>query len=217
MIETYILNTDPLDDDKLFKEKLATVDEKRREKILRLPKGTSQKLSLGAGLLIKNYVGKIESVGKFGKPKGLEREFNISHSGKYVVLTTAHVPVGVDIQILKPGVKKLASRYFTLEECIQIDRSYSPDKTFTQIWAVKEAFLKCLGTGIGKNLKKVSVNLGGKNINVNQKINEDIYFFKEYPVSGYCLAVCCEDNNFEEELIDVTKDIFDINKGTAKK
>ncbi|MDD6644558.1 MAG: 4'-phosphopantetheinyl transferase superfamily protein [Oscillospiraceae bacterium] len=211
MIKTYILNTDALDNRELFEKKLETVDKERRKKILRLPKNTPQKQSLGAGLLIKTFIGEITSYGIGGKPQALETQFNISHSGRYVVLSVSNEPVGVDIELLQRGRRKIASKFFTLEENIQIDQSYDPDRTFTRLWTLKEAFLKCIGTGIGRNLRKTSINLNGGDIRVEQNINNNPYYFKEYNVEGYQLSVCSEDNEFEEKLTDVTKRILGAN------
>ncbi len=211
MVKTYILNTDALDNRELFEKKLDTVDKERRKKILRLPKNTPQKQSLGAGLLIKTFVGDITSYGIGGKPQALETQFNISHSGRYVVLSVSNEPVGVDIELLQRGRRKIASKFFTLEENIQIDQSYDPDRTFTRLWTLKEAFLKCIGTGIGRNLRKTSINLNGGDIRVEQNINNYPYYFKEYNIEGYQLSVCSEDNEFEEKLIDVTERILGAN------
>ena len=211
MVKTYILNTDALDNRELFEKKLDTVDKERRKKILRLPKNTPQKQSLGAGLLIKTFVGDITSYGIGGKPQALETQFNISHSGRYVVLSVSNEPVGVDIELLQRGRRKIASKFFTLEENIQIDQSYDPDRTFTRLWTLKEAFLKCIGTGIGRNLRKTSINLNGGDIRVEQNINNYPYYFKEYNIEGYQLSVCSEDNEFEEKLIDVTERILGVN------
>lgn len=211
MVKTYILNTDALDNRELFEKKLETVDKERRKKILRLPKNTPQKQSLGAGLLIKTFIGEITSYGIGGKPQALETQFNISHSGRYVVLSVSNEPVGVDIELLQRGRRKIASKFFTLEENIQIDQSYDPDRTFTRLWTLKEAFLKCIGTGIGRNLRKTSINLNGGDIRVEQNINNNPYYFKEYNVEGYQLSVCSEDNEFEEKLTDVTERILGAN------
>ena len=211
MVKTYILNTDALDNRELFEKKLDTVDKERRKKILRLPKNTPQKQSLGAGLLIKTFVGDITSYGIGGKPQALETQFNISHSGRYVVLSVSNEPVGVDIELLQRGRRKIASKFFTLEGNIQIDQSYDPDRTFTRLWTLKEAFLKCIGTSIGRNLRKTSINLNGGDIRVEQNINNYPYYFKEYNIEGYQLSVCSEDNEFEEKLIDVTERILGAN------
>lgn len=67
--------------------------------------------------------------------------------------------MGVDIELMQRGNKHIAPRFFTLDECVQIDRSYDPDKTFTQIWTLKEAFLKCIGSGVGKDLKRFTIHI----------------------------------------------------------
>ena len=212
MVETFILNTDPLDSRELFEQLLEQVDDTRKEKILKLRTFTKQKQSLGAGLLIKKYVGDIHSLNKNGKPKNNDTEFNISHSGKYVVLTKGGTePVGVDIELMQRGNKHIAPRFFTLDECVQIDRSYDPDKTFTQIWTLKEAFLKCIGSGVGKDLKRFTIHIDDdEKIRIDNRINRNFYYFKEYDVSGYKLSVCSEDNRFAETLEDVTDEIFKL-------
>ena len=212
MVETFILNTDPLDSRELFEQLLEQVDDTRKEKILKLRTFSKQKQSLGAGLLIKKYVGDIHSLNKNGKPKNNDTEFNISHSGKYVVLTKGGTePVGVDIELMQRGNKHIAPRFFTLDECVQIDRSYDPDKTFTQIWTLKEAFLKCIGSGVGKDLKRFTIHIDDdENIRIDNRINRNFYYFKEYDVSGYKLSVCSEDNRFAETLEDVTDEIFKL-------
>lgn len=207
MVETYILNTELLDNKELFYNKLETVDNVRKEKILRLP-FANQKLSLGAGLLIKEFVGEISSYNKQGKPLSDNVEFNVSHSGKYVVLSKGEKPVGVDIEILQRGKNKIAHRFFTLDECVQIDRSYDKDRTFTRIWTLKEAFLKCIGTGIGENLSKFKIYLDDEEVKIQQSIFDKAFYFKEYFVEGYKMAVCSEDNSFAREAEDVTQKIF---------
>jgi 4'-phosphopantetheinyl transferase len=178
-----------------------------------LPK-EKQKLSLGAGLMIKAFVGEITSYNQEKKPFSLRTEFNVSHSGRYVVLSTASEPVGVDIEIIQRGRRKVASRFFQLEECIQIDQSYSPDITFTKLWTLKEAFLKCLGVGIGNNLNRFTIKLTEDGARVQQSFNENFYYFKNYDVEGYQLSVCSEDNRFSEKLVDVTGRILS-SKGNA--
>ena len=207
MVKTYILNTEFLDNKELFNSKLESVDKERKEKILRLP-FANQKLSLGAGLLIKEFVGEISSYNKHGKPISANGEFNVSHSGKYVVLSKSKKPVGVDIEILQRGKNKIAHRFFTIDECIQIDRSYDRDNTFTRIWTLKEAFLKCIGTGIGEYFSKFTIFLDEEEVKISQNIQSNPVYFKEYFVECYKLAVCSEDNSFSREIEDVTQKVF---------
>lgn len=207
MVNTFILNTDLLDDEQLFNKHLALMPEKRRDKVIRMAK-EKQKLSLGAGILIKAFVGDDISYNEYGKPISDKLEFNISHSGKYVVISTASEPVGVDIQIFKRGMRHIAHRFFSVEECITIDQSYTPDTTFIKIWSLKEAFLKCVGIGLCNDLNNFSVKIDDDRITVSQNFNNNFYYFKNYEVEGYQLSVCCEDNRFANTLVDVTEKVL---------
>lgn len=80
--------------------------------------------------------------------------FNISHSGRVIICVTSDVEVGVDIQIVKKvNFKKIALRFFSLEERKQIEKSNDPLKEFFDIWTKKESFVKCIGTGISKGFR----------------------------------------------------------------
>ena len=206
MTLTYILNTEPLNNRELFEEKLSLVDDTRKNKVLRLPP-SSQRTSLGAGLLIREFVGEITTYNKQGKPLSNTTQFNISHSGKFVVLSVSSAPVGVDIEVMQRNRNEIAKRFFANDEYRQIEESENQDETFTKIWTLKEAFLKCIGTGIGEYMRNFAIFLG-EEITVSQKITDKSYYFKEYPVEGYKLSVCSEDCSFGENLIDVTEKIL---------
>lgn len=84
-----------------------------------------------------------------GKPyaKNLAVEFNISHSDNMVLCAVSNVPVGVDIEKIRPvdiSVIKRVCNNDELEYVLQ-DNSY---KRFFEIWTFKEAHFKCIGTGI---------------------------------------------------------------------
>lgn len=95
-------------------------------------------------------------------------EFNISHSGKWVVVGYGKTPVGVDIEKIRRDeeVKKIASRYFTKgeNEYILEEEDLFPER-FAEIWTGKESYLKYLGEGIGRSIKTVDVlSLKGKGL-----------------------------------------------------
>lgn len=89
------------------------------------------------------------STKEYGKPyaKNLSVEFNISHSDNMVLCAVSDVPVGVDIEKIRPvdiSVIKRVCNNDELEYVLQ-DNSY---KRFFEIWTFKEAYFKCIGTGI---------------------------------------------------------------------
>ncbi|WP_407555265.1 4'-phosphopantetheinyl transferase superfamily protein [Streptomyces sp. Pv4-95] len=79
--------------------------------------------------------------------------FSLSHDRDLVLIAVAAEPVGVDVEAL-PGaetVRNLAPELHPAEEEEIISDNYRP-KTFARIWTRKEAYLKGLGTGLGREL-----------------------------------------------------------------
>lgn len=101
-----------------------------------------------------------------GKPYAVDlpMQFNLSHSGSYALCAVAPYPVGADIQVLRPVKDALIRRVCSPEElaylCAQADRSVQTAR-FIQLWTVKEALLKCCGTGIRTELRTVNTVAGG--------------------------------------------------------
>ena len=100
-----------------------------------------------------------------GKPllKGETLQFNISHSGDFIVYGVSRDrPIGVDIEQIRPlpDAVKLAERFFCQAEWEKIKDlpSFSTSRAFFTAWTRKEAFLKATGEGIA-GLKDVEVSL----------------------------------------------------------
>ena len=144
----------------------------------------NSKLSEHGRLLENLKLGKNE----YGKPfvEGMNGfEFNISHSGKWVVVGYGKTPVGVDIEKIRRDeeVKKIASRYFTKGENEYIlEKEELFSERFAEIWTGKESYLKYLGEGIGRLIKDVDVlALKGKGL-FGKKFDEEYflsYFVEE--------------------------------------
>ena len=90
----------------------------------------------------------------YGKPfaKDLAVEFNVSHSGDLVVCAVSNHPVGIDVEQIRPMRDSVAKRI-----CSQAELEYLSDvavdeevrlNRFYEIWTGKEAYCKCVGTGI---------------------------------------------------------------------
>ena len=105
-------------------------------------------------------------IGEHGKPYAFGcAEFNISHSGDMVVCCVSDKCIGIDIEMIKPLnssiIRKLCSesdkRYIYGEDCLNETNEFSNEQLyrFYEVWTAKEAYFKCIGTGI-KNLKSIS-------------------------------------------------------------
>ncbi len=133
--------------------------------------------------------------GEQGKPNVLGREdfnFNISHSGSYVVCVTDSRPIGVDIQKMdaKRG-RKIAERFFAKAEREILNQASEEEfeKLFCRIWAAKESYLKFLGTGLQGGLSSHAVDLD--KLLVVDENGAETAILKEFDcLDDYALFVC---------------------------
>ncbi|MFC1443395.1 4'-phosphopantetheinyl transferase superfamily protein [Streptacidiphilus sp. N1-10] len=90
-------------------------------------------------------------------------EFSLSHAGALVAVAVAGagVPIGVDVEALpRPGtVAEVGSKLHPAERA-EIDAADDPVAAFARIWTRKEAYLKGLGTGLGRALDLDYVGTG---------------------------------------------------------
>jgi 4'-phosphopantetheinyl transferase len=94
------------------------------------------------------------TVGEFGKPelRDIDLKFSLSHSADMVLCAISDKCVGADIQLRTEYNAALAERFFTKKEAAVIVHSADKDLMFTRTWAVKESYLKLLGTGMHRSL-----------------------------------------------------------------
>ena len=112
-------------------------------------------------MILKNkYVGEY-SVNEYGKPLSESCYFNISHSKGYVVFIKDTIPIGVDIEKVRPAEDDLKN-YISSEKEKEYIKS---DKAFYEIWTNKESLTKCLGTGIKEKIKDIpSIPINDKKV-----------------------------------------------------
>lgn len=120
--------------------------------------------------------------------KDLLVEFNISHSGNIVVYGVSSIPIGTDVEQIRLIDMKVVSHICYSDELAYIfdQTTYSADcaiaqepeilTRFFKIWTTKEAYCKCLGTGI-TDLKSINT----------QALIMEIHRFD---FRGYCVSFC---------------------------
>lgn len=81
-------------------------------------------------------------------------EFNVSHSDGQALIAIAPVPIGVDLEKIRPvrHLNRLAARFFAPREVAAIAQVPIEHRSllFFRYWTCKEAFLKATGDGLGK-------------------------------------------------------------------
>ena len=132
---------------------------------------------------------------EFGKPYIKDREdfhYNLSHSGRYVVIAWGPSEVGVDVQQhdVSVGAEAIVCRYFTIDECAYIGGNLS---RFYEIWTKRESYLKFTGKGLKKSLGSFSTILPDSGIRYRHR----------YLDGGYSLSLCTTEKNDTFELLDV--------------
>lgn len=88
------------------------------------------------------------------KPTANGIEFNISHTGDYVLIAVSPTPVGIDIEHLNRDFdfKSILDITFSKNEIAYIgDKDIDPTN-FYVMWTRKEALLKASGEGVSDNL-----------------------------------------------------------------
>ena len=137
---------------------LKSISEEQKEKAFRYKNEKDQMRSLISSYL-KNLLSKEELLFKEkGKPYFKNGPyFNISHSGKYVVMAISDQEVGVDIE---ENVQKDMSsliRIFNEAEA-KVIKEYSD---FYYLWCAKESLIKCMGSSINRIKEIPSLPLNG--------------------------------------------------------
>ena len=113
--------------------------------------------------------------------------FSVSHSGDFVAVAFAEMPVGIDLQQHKSHGdatarhRKLASRYFHPREQKYLEND--PFEGFFRIWTAKESFVKRTGRGIDHGFGEICILPQGDSW---QDANG---FFRQMPLPGYTLTL----------------------------
>lgn len=111
--------------------------------------------------------------------------FNISHSGEYVAVAVSNMPVGVDIEKIRPISESVINRVCSDSEKKYLEKSSDTEKDFIKFWTLKESMVKASGNGISDNLKNHSFEiLPDKIISLGKKA--EIKMIEE--IEGYIIS-----------------------------
>ncbi|HRR76180.1 MAG TPA: 4'-phosphopantetheinyl transferase superfamily protein [Ruminococcus sp.] len=213
----YIMDVNILDNEELFRTNYEKMPERRKNKIDRFRFAKDKKLSLGAGMLLREALmceGISEDMFAFNKnekpfiPGRNDLFFNLSHSGTMAVCAVSDHSVGVDIETEQLFEDSFIQRIYLPHEAGYIlAQGELRDKTATVMWTVKESIMKFFGTGLSLEPNKISLDMNGDISAVCQDFDASPLHFTQYSVPGYALTVCSEYEHFTNDLIWLNKDI----------
>ncbi|WP_313135546.1 4'-phosphopantetheinyl transferase family protein [Paracoccus jeotgali] len=102
--------------------------------------------------------------GAFGRPLVAGLSFNLSHTGDLAALVVAPVadlPLGIDIETVRPIEMAVAEAHFAAPEMATLRAlpDAGQQAAFYRCWTRKEAYLKAIGTGLSTDLSSFCVTL----------------------------------------------------------
>ncbi|MGN0341856.1 MAG: 4'-phosphopantetheinyl transferase family protein [Roseburia sp.] len=188
------------------------LSEMRFAQLQRLKQSADRRRCVGAGLLewygmkcfCREQVPPVTAVGEKGKPYFPEfpgLQYNLSHSGDFVVAAFSEEPVGIDIAERRVCKDSLIRRCLTEAETRWLNGQEDRDEAFCRLWAGKESFVKWTGDGLRKDLRQVEITLDGAffaqdlmpmEMPIGHGAATDGAYLKEWrEPRGYSVCVCC--------------------------
>ena len=147
-----------------YQKYLGMMCEKRYNRIYKKQNKADRVRSVAAEMLVRRAISSMCDIpeedvvileDEHGAPyiKGHDVYISISHSGEYAVCAVSDVPVGIDIEELRPASMRVARGTFSDAETeyLGCDNDEPDDAAlgrFYEIWTAKEAYAKMKGTGI---------------------------------------------------------------------
>ncbi len=140
------------------KKLLEKVNDKQKEKAFGYKNEADQIRSLASSYLINSLSSEPLLFNDTGKPFFENGPFfNISHSGRYIVMAVSNKEVGVDIEENVERNMSALIRIFNEAEAKMIKEHAD----FYYLWCAKESLIKCMGSSISKVKEVPSLPLNG--------------------------------------------------------
>ena len=193
IVKLYVVDTEL--GKKHFRFLLENVSAHQKEKALKFANEIDQIRSLLSSYL-KNLLSEEELLkNENGKPYFANGPyFNISHSGKYVLMAVSTAEIGVDIEEIKNKDMSSLVRIFNEAEAKMIKEH----SDFYYLWCAKESLIKCMGLSVGKVREIPSLPLNGL-----KTFKGKDYQCKSFIYDKHIVSITREGN--EEYEIDIKK------------
>lgn len=139
----------------------------------------------------------------YGKPYLRNREdiqFNISHSGGWVVCAIDKQSIGIDIEQIKEVNMDIAKRFFSHDEYNVLMSKEKEHRIpyFYDLWTLKESYIKAEGRGLSIPLNSFGCIYKEGKWHI---INGNAYHCEQYDLDcSYKLSICASNNNFPKSV-----------------
>ncbi len=215
MIEVYAVDLTGSLEKWRYEQLLAYVSKEKRARIRRFYKEEDRIRGLMADVLIRTIIirklglknEKIEfHTNDYGKPFLKEREdfqFNLSHSGIWVVCAVDDRHIGIDVERIQPIDLDISKNYFSPDEHQDLMSKANKFSYFFTLWSLKESYIKIKGKGLSMPLNSFSIkffSLDEIRIKAKGRLLEDIFFVQYDIHKDYKMAVCAHHRNFPGDI-----------------
>ena len=132
---------------------------------------------------------------KYDRPYLDDLEFNISHSGQYVLCALSNnAKIGVDVEEVRPIDFNDFDRQFTKAEWDVIHSFADPLHGFYNMWTKKEAIVKADGKGLNIPLEDIIVN------DLIAQVYGVEWYLKPIPIDGKYLVHLAANVKIDSQL-----------------
>ena len=159
---------------------LKRVSDKQKEKALGYKNEIDQIRSLASSYLINSLSNEPLLFNDTGKPFFKDGPyFNVSHSGKYIVMVVSTKEIGIDIEEnIEKNLTPLI-RIFNEAEA----KLLKEHTDFYYLWCAKESLIKCIGSSISKVKEIPSLPLNGLKTYKGKDYQCQTFIFDKHIVS----------------------------------
>jgi 4'-phosphopantetheinyl transferase len=151
--------------------------------------------------------------GPYGKPAlangDLQPNFNLSHSGEWVLCAISDAPIGVDVEQIATADLAMAKQFFAPAEYRFI--AGAPDarlqhERFFAVWTAKESYIKAVGMGLSLPLDSFTTVADGRLI-TEGVIDGQRWHFASYALSpNYAVALCSASDKLPSHIVHMKLD-----------
>lgn len=216
-MKIYCINTKLSIPEEISNCLISLIDDSKLAKIKRHRNKRDYENALVADILLRyailentkmKYIKKPFLVNEYGKPylpTNFNLQFNVSHSGEWVVCAVDERAVGIDVELMQETyMLEIAHRFFTTMEYDMLsnaDKSIR-EELFYDIWTLKESYIKALGKGLSIKLDSFSIIIADNTISYETQIQHEQCYFKQYYIDdSYKLSVCSFGDSFPPDVI----------------
>lgn len=112
--------------------------------------------------------------------------FNLSHCAGLAVCLFSESECGADVESCRKIRPAVVRKVFSIDEQNLLTNSSEPDRVFTSLWTLKEAYVKAIGRGIGFRMQEVQFRFEEDRVICNQEHAA----FHQIQYESYQISLC---------------------------